>query len=378
MTHKNSFLYLLIVLLCCPLHAQMLRSEKGRLVIHGEFAASAAQQQHIISRGETLWDLADHYLENPFTWPQIWQLNPYIDDPHWIYPGNPLIIPGTNIEAYPAAPPPDRQQMGLHVQRLTLSADSTTAAQDIDTNSTEPKKAHGEWLKLLAAFDSPVITSDIIRRAPFYYEKTDARGVALPGNARISDKNRNGFHPLFSTVELQLFGPLSWEIDDTLDIFRTLQKDKIGGKKRYLVQRIGQLLVTSKGTQTATATVIAVWGEIANGCRVDRTQPIEAVNLTQLSPTPPVSVGRVHHIVYSGATAPLPFTNIIASSAGASIAPATVVQFSSGDKAANVHGHGIVVHSNTTAATILLLGLYDNELQRGNTIQRIAQFQPTY
>ncbi|TFG39614.1 MAG: LysM peptidoglycan-binding domain-containing protein [Candidatus Aminicenantes bacterium] len=47
---------------------------------------------HVIVKGDTLWDLAAHYLGDPFLWPQIWERNPYIRDSHWIYPGDPLII----------------------------------------------------------------------------------------------------------------------------------------------------------------------------------------------------------------------------------------------------------------------------------------------
>jgi hypothetical protein len=48
---------------------------------------------YIIVRGDTLWDLARKYLGNPYLWPQIWDQNRYITDAHWIYPGDPLIMP---------------------------------------------------------------------------------------------------------------------------------------------------------------------------------------------------------------------------------------------------------------------------------------------
>ena len=47
---------------------------------------------HVIVRGDTLWDLAEHYLGDPFLWPQIWERNPYIKDSHWIYPGDPVVV----------------------------------------------------------------------------------------------------------------------------------------------------------------------------------------------------------------------------------------------------------------------------------------------
>ncbi len=53
----------------------------------------AGAKVHIIEKGDTLWDLAGKYLGNPLLWPQIWEANKYITDAHWIYPGDPLIIP---------------------------------------------------------------------------------------------------------------------------------------------------------------------------------------------------------------------------------------------------------------------------------------------
>jgi hypothetical protein len=49
-------------------------------------------RSHVVQKGDTLWDLAGKYLGNPYAWPQIWELNQWVKDPHWIYPGDPLII----------------------------------------------------------------------------------------------------------------------------------------------------------------------------------------------------------------------------------------------------------------------------------------------
>ncbi len=49
-------------------------------------------QVHIIEPGDTLWDLASRFFDNAYLWPQIWELNRYIEDAHWIYPGDPLVV----------------------------------------------------------------------------------------------------------------------------------------------------------------------------------------------------------------------------------------------------------------------------------------------
>jgi hypothetical protein len=48
---------------------------------------------YIIVQGDTLWDLSKANLGDPYLWPKIWEANQYILDAHWIYPGDPLVIP---------------------------------------------------------------------------------------------------------------------------------------------------------------------------------------------------------------------------------------------------------------------------------------------
>ena len=47
---------------------------------------------YIIKKGDTLWDLADRFLFDPFLWPSIHKDNPYILNPDLIYPNYKLII----------------------------------------------------------------------------------------------------------------------------------------------------------------------------------------------------------------------------------------------------------------------------------------------
>ncbi len=87
-----------------------------------ELSVPEGSRTHIVVKGDTLWDLAGKYLGNPFAWPQIWELNQWIKDPHWIYPGDPLVIDLARAVATSASLPETVAALQPDVKRAESSA----------------------------------------------------------------------------------------------------------------------------------------------------------------------------------------------------------------------------------------------------------------
>lgn len=73
-----------------------LATSAPRAFVKAEYLEADAPDVYEVVRGDTLWDISDRFLTEPWLWPQIWQYNPQIANPHLIYPGDIIALEYVN------------------------------------------------------------------------------------------------------------------------------------------------------------------------------------------------------------------------------------------------------------------------------------------
>lgn len=132
-----------------------------------------APDEYVVKRGDTLWDISKVFLREPWYWPEIWYVNPQVQNPHLIYPGDKLKL--VYIEGQPRVTLAERgAEGGAGVKRLSPSVHRDPLSQAITAIPYEVVAGFAQRPQLL--------TKEQVDGAPYIVAMRDDHAIAGVGN----------------------------------------------------------------------------------------------------------------------------------------------------------------------------------------------------
>jgi hypothetical protein len=256
-------------------------------------------QTHTVKKGDTLWDLAQFYLHDPFLWPGIYRLNTdVVEDPHWIYPGEILrIAPTENVAAVPSMDTP-LPSAPLEGTPVTPAADSSTG---VPTDSTDglaqgpqqPSIAESEQDEHAPLFPERRVRTvqemlkaytqrpyRALRRSEFYSSGFLTENQRLPYGrvlGPVTPQQIKAVHVRanalpFTSIAVDAPNGATYQIGDSLLL---LQLGKELDSYGNIVVPTGVLRIIESVDGHYVGTIVATYGPIRNG---QLTLPLDAFN----------------------------------------------------------------------------------------------------
>ncbi|SEO88447.1 LysM peptidoglycan-binding domain-containing protein [Aquisalimonas asiatica] len=140
-------------------------------------------ERYTVESGDTLWDISERFLEDAWLWPEIWHVNPDIENPHLIYPGDVIVL------VYIDGEPRLTVERGERTVRLSPE---TREEQLEPAISTIPMEAIRPFLSR-----SRVLDEDVLDSAAYIIAGEDERVMASRGDSiyvrRLPDEDQDAF-----------------------------------------------------------------------------------------------------------------------------------------------------------------------------------------
>jgi hypothetical protein len=247
----------------------------------GALAQEPLPQTHTVRKGDTLWDLAQLYLKDPFLWPGIYRLNTdVVEDPHWIYPGEILrIAPDATVAAVPTM---DTPVPAGPVDTSTVVA-TEDSSETLARGPQQPSSAETpteEWAPLFDARRARTVAEILkaytdqpyrpLRQSEFYSSGFLTENQRLPYGrvlgpvtpSQIKATSSRASALPFTTIAVTAPHGATYEVGDTLLTVRIGEEVEPYGRA---IVPTGLAQITESVDGHYLASVIAVYGAIRKG-----------------------------------------------------------------------------------------------------------------
>lgn len=221
-----------------------------------------APEVYVVQPGDTLWDLSERFLNNPWYWPRIWSYNPNLTNPNWIQPG-------TRIRFYPGG-----AEAPVEVQPEEIDEDEEPFDDDLvdvplfqDSGVRPPKLADAN--------------SNTGRREYFITDQ-DLNEAGRIRNAPEEKEMLSVFDSVYFDLKER---PDPGQLLQVFEVQRVLRHPVTGENLGRVVHTLGVARVDRVGEdgEQHLGTILANWDPIYRGAYVGA---LEDVDVTSVSPIP--------------------------------------------------------------------------------------------
>ncbi len=229
----------------------------------------AHPDSYVVKKGDTLWDISSMFLRDAWYWPEIWYVNPQVENPHLIYPGDVLTL------VYVDGQPQIRSSRGVaSASGMERLSPRIREEQLTEAVTTIPYEAIAPFLG-----KGMVLSKDEIDGLPHIVALRDDHLVGATGNEAYVRGDVAGVESTYSIVHI---GDKLVDPDDG---------DVLGYEGIYVAE--GSV---RRGGDPATVTIKESQREALKGDRlVTQAEPFP-LQFEPRSPEQPVE-GRIVHVV---------------------------------------------------------------------------------
>ncbi len=246
-----------------------------------------AEDLYTVKEGDTLWNISAKFLKDPFLWPKLWQRNPYITNPHWIYPGQPIrLSPLEDVKKAEETQPQEEPKKVAAEEKVEEKPKEPTAEAEIKKVEPPPvekipevvaevKPAQEEPVEAKPVEVKPVEAKPVEAKPVFFPEarsagflsKVDVRGIGMvleskEGKVLMAQED-------IIYVALKAADPIM--IGDKFTVIRASESvrnpftDKVLARK---IQILGNVRIIDKNGDFYTAKIIEIFDAITRGDRI--------------------------------------------------------------------------------------------------------------
>ncbi|MBD3344501.1 MAG: LysM peptidoglycan-binding domain-containing protein [Chitinivibrionales bacterium] len=248
------------------------------------------ENYYLVKKWDTLWDLSGRFLENPFRWKEIHRLNPSIGNPHWIYPGNKLIIPGVHsTSSYSSVEKPDFYALTRGFLDNTAAEDSDTSAKATlqDTSQQQKNDSLLDYSDLRATLLSDNFFSpQFMERIGFLWFQKDAKGMLYPGNGVITECDDQNVYRQFDDMTAELYDGASYSRGDLVNIYHSDRFVKFKGKTANLVRVVAKAKVVLVKDSRIRLQLYKLWDIVECDDHIGPAPPPEPLEFDDLVDAP--------------------------------------------------------------------------------------------